>query len=69
MSDTKYPQEGILKLSSFVQKLQLKQGEECQLYFDSIVKWRDAKNMPYAESFPIVYNMNDFAAIIFSMSQ
>ena len=45
MSDTKYPQEGILKFSSFVQKLQLKQGEECQLYFDSIVKWRDAKNM------------------------
>ena len=34
MSDTKYPKETNSILSSFVQKLQLKQGEECQ--FDCV---------------------------------
>ena len=34
MSDTKYPKERIFNSSSFVQKLQLKQGEECQICCD-----------------------------------
>ena len=34
LGDTKYPEERIMHLSSFVQKLQFKQGEECQIYCD-----------------------------------
>ena len=34
ISDTRYPEEKNLMISSFVQKLRLKQGEKCQFYYD-----------------------------------
>ena len=56
MSGTKYPRERILILSSFALKLQY------QFYCDPCdVFW-----LPDAKSFPTVYYMNDFAAIISS---
>ena len=70
MSDTKYPEERILLLSSFVRKLQLIQSvnfiviQSVASFNDHLIKYDDFW-LPGAESFARVYNINDFAAIIF----
>ena len=72
MSHTKYPEEIILILSSFVQKLQLKQGGRVSISLWSIalqhLTWRQKYDrfwLPGAKSSPTVYKMYSFAAIIF----
>ena len=54
MRDSKYPEEKNLTLSSFVQKLQLKQDEGCQFYCDPSRHdiWCDTKNVI---NFSIIY--------------
>ena len=68
ISDTKYPEEKNLIPSSCVQKLRLKQVEECQFYYAPLrrIIGHDPKTVM---NFPMlsdsIYNMNDFSAIIF----
>ena len=73
MSYTKYPEEIILSLPSFVRKLLglLKQGEECQFYCDpNVLSFDRRKNvMIFSFLVPwIINNMNDIASIIFGSS-
>ena len=72
MGDTIYPEERILNLS-FVQKLHLKQGEECQFYCDTSVRHltrRKKDDFFYLwcrepSSGIHLHGISDFAAIIF----
>ena len=71
--NTEYLEEIIWISSLFAQKLQFKQAEEYQAYFGMVhnvaslaaAQKRDDFLLPGAKSFPMVYNMDGFAAINF----